>query len=38
MVKAGLLLKEEPAVPHRFKLAPGLPGETGTTDSDPGEQ
>ena len=38
MVKAGLLLKDESAVPYRFKLVPGLLGGAGTTDSDPGEQ
>ncbi len=38
MVKAGLLLKDESAVPYRFRLVPGLLGGTGATDSDPGEQ
>jgi hypothetical protein len=38
MVKAGLLLKDEPTAPYRFKLALGLLGGTGTTDSDRGEQ
>jgi hypothetical protein len=37
MVKAGLLLKDESAVPCRFRLVPELLAGTGTVDSGPGE-
>jgi hypothetical protein len=38
MVKAGLLLKDESAVPFKFTLVPELLDGTGDADTEPGEQ
>ena len=38
MVKAGLLRKDESAIPYRFRLAPELLPRQDTANSSPGEQ